>query len=167
MSEDNPFYGKSGDELKKAIEQDMERHYKIALSPEVLARGKKKKSASNELTDFVIKKIKEMGGTARRVNTQGQYDQETGRYRTSGMRRGFEDVDACLPVMAKSRDGRLKIGVKVGIEIKIGKDSLNEFQVKRMEELKAAGGYYLIASDKDRFASDIDMLKDVLTGLLE
>jgi hypothetical protein len=166
MSEDNPFYGKSGEDLKKAIKDDMDRHYRIALSPEVLSKGKKKQTPSNELTDFVISKVKEMGGTARRVNTQGQYDQATGRYRTSGMRRGFEDVDACIPVMAMSKSGRFKVGIKVGIEIKIGKDKLNEYQVKRMNELKAAGGYYLVATGKEQITAALDMLRNTITDML-
>jgi len=171
MSEENPKYTKFIKGLPPDTPQDQiaayKAHYEMAFDPLLLAKGRKKQSPSNELTDYIIKKAKELGGTARRVNTQGQYDQSTGKWRTSGMRKGFEDVDICLPVRAITKQGPFKLGIKVGVEVKIGNDKLSEHQVTRLNELKDAGGYYLIASNKEQISMDLDNLKETLTQLFQ
>ncbi len=139
-----------------AEELEREREYQRAnYFGTNLQKGKKKQSASNELTDQVIKHIKEIGGTARRVNSQGQWDPTKGQWRTGGMRRGFEDVDACLPYKVYE----YTVGLKIAVEIKIGKDTQSEYQVKRQQELEAAGGIYIIASEIEKFKVD---LKNIL-----
>lgn len=159
MSEDSAEYKKSPEYI---------RHRQIAFAPELLAKGKKKKSPANELASFVIDHVKSVGGTARRVNTQGQYDEKTGKWRTSGMRKGFEDVDACVPVYFNTHScGRFKIGVKVAVEIKIGKDQLSEYQVKRKAELAESGGYYIIASTKEQFTGALQAIIDGINMMLD
>lgn len=137
-------------------ENEYERKRQMAFSDEILKRGKKKKSPANQLTTDIIKWVVLTGGAARRVNSQGQYDEATGRWRSSGMRRGFEDIDCCMPISLHHN----KYGIKVAVEVKIGKDKLSEYQIARKEELFRAGGYYIVASSFDQFKKDWIELSD-------
>jgi len=121
----------------------------------MLKRGKKK-SRSSELESGIIKWVKLQGGAARRVNTQGQYDEKRQMWRPSGMKRGFEDVDATMkiPVIGKGY-----IGIKIAIEVKIGRDKMSEYQVARQKEVADAGGYYIVAKDMDQFMYDWNSIK--------
>jgi hypothetical protein len=115
---------------------------------------KKKKSKgpspSSLLTDAVIKFIKLNGGAARRVNTVGVWDAEQGIFRKGGMKRGFEDVDASFPIKING----IKFGLKVAIEIKIGRDTQSDHQLERQEELEKTGAIYLVAKDIDSFIQE-------------
>jgi hypothetical protein len=108
----------------------------------------KKKSPSNELTSAVINYVKLKGGVARRVNTSGQFDESTGKWRPSGMRRGFEDVSCVL-----SPNGKY-----LAVEIKIGKDKLSEYQIERQQELERVGAVYYVAKNFDDFKLFFDKL---------
>lgn len=114
-------------------------------------KGDNDKSPSNRLTTQLIRWFSEEGGTARRVNTMGQYDMKIGRYRPSGMRKGFEDIDAIYPVIING----IKIGVKIACEIKIGKDKLSEDQITRQKEVEAAGGIYIVCKTMEQSIIDI------------
>lgn len=122
----------------------------MAFGPDVLKRGKKKQSPANKLTDDIIKYIKLNKGVARRVNSQGQWDAVKQMWRPSGMKRGFEDIDAIMKVPIKNTS----IGIKVAIEIKIGKDKMSEYQEQRMNEVQSCGGLYIIAKTFDQFMAD-------------
>lgn len=133
-------------------ETQEERDRKMAdyFSEATLAKGKKAQSPANKLTSQVVKWFIAHGGTAGRVNTGGTYDAKIGKFRTSGSKKGFEDVSACFPVTP------LRIGLNIGVEIKIGKDRQSEDQKIRQAELEKAGGVYLIAKDYDSFVRDIN-----------
>jgi len=105
----------------------------------------KKQSASNSLTDAVIKLFQVNGGNAWRINTMGIYDKEKGSYRTSGMKKGLPDVIGIYR-------GRF-----IGVEVKIGYDKQSEDQKKREVEINAAGGKYFIAKTFDQIKSDLDV----------
>jgi hypothetical protein len=107
-----------------------------------------KKSPSNELTDAVIKYWKLKGGAARRVNTSGQYDEASGQWRPSGMKKGFEDISCILPPNGRT----------VAIEIKIGRDKLSTHQEARQAEVEKCGGVYLVAKNFDEIKIQIDTL---------
>jgi len=109
----------------------------------VLKRGKKQ-TPTNELTDEIIRYLKSIGGMGYRLNSQGQFDPKQGRWRPGGQKRGLPDVIGLLP------DGRF-----IGIEIKIGRDKMNEFQLLRKNEIINSNGYYFIARDLNSFKSYI------------
>lgn len=116
-------------------------------APEKKKKKSYKPSPASILTDEVIRFVKANGGTARRVNSMGIYDEVLNKWRTSMTRRGYEDVDATMCV----RFGNLKFGFKIGVEIKIGGDTQSQYQKKRQQELEAAGGQYWIVKDIDSF----------------
>lgn len=122
------------------------------FDPKILKRGKKKPSASNALTSAVIQYIKAVGGVARRVNSQGQWDPVREMWRLSGMKRGFEDVDGVVPVTV----GGVRVGLKVAVEVKGGKDRQSEYQVLRMDEVRRCGGVYIVAKNIDQFMADLN-----------
>jgi hypothetical protein len=108
-------------------------------------------SAANHLTRQVIEFIENQGGTARRVNVTGIPDGKGG-YKKGGMKRGFEDIDAVVPVTLSNGE---KFGLKVAIEVKIGRDRQSPYQRARQREIEAAGGIYLIARRLENFIEDL------------
>lgn len=148
-------------------ESQHDRHQRIAFSKEVLARKKYKASPANELTDEVIKYVKSIGGAARRVNSSGQWDEVAQKWRPSGMKRGFEDIDATIPVTIRTHGmGYFKIGLKMAIEIKIKRDTASDHQINRRQELIDAGAVYIFVSNLqeaiDNINSFITNVKEVL-----
>lgn len=107
-------------------------------------KRKKKQSPANSLTDAVIDLITLKGGIAYRINSQGQYDPNLGRFRHSGMVKGLPDVIGLI-------GGRF-----IGVEIKIGRDKMSKFQEKRQREIKESGGVFLIAKDIHTFKTDLN-----------
>lgn len=132
----------------------------------VMKRRKKKQSPSNALTDAVIKYIKANGGAARRVNSQGQWDESLGKFRPSGMLKGFEDIDAIKPIDVCG----FKVGLKVAIEVKTGKDKLSEHQIKRKQEVEKCHAIYYECKDIDSFIKFWDAMishKEILQWLIQ
>lgn len=119
-----------------------------------LSNKKKKQSPTNALTDAVRKYCELKGCSTARINVMGIYDEQKGKYRTSGATRGVEDIDVTLPVYIQG----IKIGVKVAVEIKYGKDKQSEDQKKREEKLMEAGAHYIIAKTFDQFKEDFDSI---------
>lgn len=116
---------------------------------------KKKQSPANALTSAIKKYIELCGGCAARVNVMGIYDQSTGKFRTSGSTKGFEDVDAIFPITISG----VKVGLKVAVEVKVGKDRQSDDQKLRQQEVTKAGGVYIIAKTFDQFKQDWDNIK--------
>jgi len=117
-----------------------------------MPKTKKKQSGTNELTDFVMETMRdEYNCAVARINTQGTYNEELGRYIFSGATKGVEDVNCVYPIIA----GGIKIGLTVAVEVKFGKDSQSDHQIKRMNNVRAAGGVYMIAKTKEQFLEDI------------
>lgn len=150
----------SDDEINE-MHKERARQREMAFSRETLSRGKKTTPA-NQLTEDLIKYIIRRGGAARRVNNQGQWDEEKFRWRPSGMRRGFEDVDACMNILVKG----IMFGLKVGVEVKIKGDSLSDDQLKRKDELIKSGGRYMVAKTFDQFKQDWEIMKEKATKYL-
>lgn len=119
------------------------------------SKKKKKQSPANALTSAIKKYVELCGGCAARVNVMGIFDQSTGKYRTSGSTKGFEDVDATMPITIAG----VKVGLKVAIEVKIGKDRQSDDQKLRQEEVNRCGGVYIIAKTFDQFKQDWDNVK--------
>lgn len=117
--------------------------------------AKKKKSKASELTDAIISYIKMTGGAARSINNSVPYDKNKGVYLSGIVRRGTEDITCTMPIVFSG----VKIGLHVGVEVKIGKDRQSEYQKRREEELTKAGGVYIIAKTFDQFKQDWDNIK--------
>lgn len=141
-------------------EEYMEYHKNLVEAVKAYSNKDKQKTPANSLTSQVIRWFEQQGGTARRVNTGGQWDKELGKFRRSGMRRGFEDVDGTYPIYING----VKIGVKIAVEIKINKDSLSEHQIERKTELEAAGGIYVVARKIEDTIADIHAAIKALYG---
>lgn len=126
-----------------------------SLFPNRPQKPKKKKrwkpTPASELTDKVIKFFKERGHAARRVNSSGQYDEEQQKWRPSGMKRGFEDVDVTISV--RDLNNKPYLGLKLAVEIKCGRDTSSEYQEKRAAELEAVGADYWIVTDMNMLES--------------
>ncbi len=120
------------------------------FNPKLLAKGKKPQSPSNKLTSDIILYIRLLDGFARRVNVQGTYDAAKGTYRKSGMRKGFEDIDVIFPIKING----IKVGLKVAVEVKIGKDKQSTEQIERQREIESCGGIYLVAKDMVSFEKE-------------
>ncbi len=106
------------------------------------AKKGKAGSKTNELTDAIIRHIKAQGGTAYRVNSQGQYDSKLGKWRLSGMKRGLPDIIGIY-------EGRF-----LGVEVKTGRDKLSEYQLKRKQEIETSKGIYIETKTLQQFEED-------------
>lgn len=115
---------------------------------------KKKQSPANELTSSIIRYIQAIGGAARRINNGAVYDPVKEIFR-QGTKKGTEDITCTIPITVAGR----RIGLHVGIEVKIGKDRQSDHQKEREEELKKAGGVYLIAKTFDQIRVEIDKIR--------
>ena len=117
-------------------------------------------SPTNLLTKVVVWLLKEYNHSAERINSTGQFvdNRETftdivGRNRTigstgwrkSGATPGIADVMSTI------------YGIRVGWEIKYGKDRMRESQKKFRDYLVAAGGYYFIIRNLDDFFKEYDI----------
>lgn len=115
------------------------------------------RSTSNVYSDMAKRWLNMYGGAGRRVNVTGIFDKDKGVYRKSGMKRGFEDVDGILPINLGLSSGE-KVGLKVAIEVKVGKDKQSPEQLEREKEVNSAGGVYVFFKTPEQFVCDIHQL---------
>lgn len=115
---------------------------------------KKKQSPANELTTAIIKYVFSIGGAARRINNGAVYDPGKEIFR-QGTKRGTEDIICTIPIVVSGK----KIGLHVGVEVKIGKDRQSDYQKEREQEIRKAGGVYLIAKTFDQIRVEIDKIR--------
>lgn len=118
---------------------------------------KKKQSPANALTDAIITYCSSLGCATARINVMGIFDKTTGKFRTSGSTKGVEDIDITMPVYIST----MKIGVKVAVEVKIGKDKQSEDQVLRQSKIESTGAHYIIAKTFDTFKQDFDRVRSL------
>ena len=120
-------------------------------------QGKKKKqSHANALTDAIREYCALMGCATARINVMGIWDQEKQMFRTSGSTKGVEDIDVTMPVTINGR----RVGIKVAVEVKIGKDAQREHQILRQQRLLHAGAHYIIAKSFDQFKQEFDAIRN-------
>jgi len=101
------------------------------------------------LTDQCIHHLKILGGCGWRIQSQGQFDTKQGRWRPGGQKRGLPDVIGILP------DGRF-----IGIEVKVGRDRVSEYQELRRSEIISSNGHYLIARNLEKFKNELKQIID-------
>jgi hypothetical protein len=98
-------------------------------------------SNANGLTSCIIDWITLNGGSATRINCTGLVRKINGvtKYVPSSTRRGTADIHACIK------------GRHCSIEVKIGADSMSEYQYNEQARITAAGGLYYVAKDMASF----------------
>lgn len=109
---------------------------------------------ANDLTRYVINRIKAYGGFAERITVMGRPVEQrdaTGRIRgvfwTKGqMTRGSADISAII-------NGRA-----VRIEVKAGADRQSEAQKIYERNVVAAGGIYLVARTEQQITHELELL---------
>ncbi len=99
----------------------------------------KKQSPTNALQGAIIKYLDLHGACVMRINTQGTYKQELGRFIKSGSTKGVSDILATYN------------GKSLAIEVKQGKDKLSPEQIEFRDKHVKAGGYYLECRSLDSF----------------
>jgi hypothetical protein len=139
--------------MKKTSEEIEAMKQKYPALPEyALPITRKKRTPANELAYQIINHVQSLSGQCYRINSQGQYDVKLKMWRKSGSTNGLADLQAII------------LGRYVAIEIKIGRDTQSEVQKKRDSEIKASGGYYLIAKDIEQFKSDLNQIINNIKG---
>lgn len=118
-------------------------------------KKKTKSSPANALTNAIRDYCSALGCATARINVMGVWDQSKGMFRTSGSTKGIEDIDITLPVTIAG----ISIGVKVAVEVKIGKDIQSDDQIQRMQSLHKCGAHYIIAKTFDQFKQDFDAIR--------
>ena len=104
---------------------------------------------ANDLTRCIIDFIRLSGNQAERVNCTGRKVKVAGRERwipTAGQK-GTADISATKLIEIDER----RIGVKVAIEVKVGRDKQSEAQRQYQLQIEQAGGVYLIATSFEQF----------------
>ena len=102
---------------------------------------------ANNLTKCICDFIRLLGGSAFRINSQGQYDPRLKKWRPSGQRKGLPDIQATMN------------GQAIYVEVKIGRDKLSEHQKQIRDELTASGALYFVARNFTEFLEWFDINK--------
>lgn len=117
------------------------------ICPNSVNKGKKvikMPVSANNITRAIINYITLKGGFATRINTQGQYDPRLKIWRPGSTIKGMSDIVAVCDCKAYF------------IEVKVGNDKMSKDQLRVMDEVIQAGGYYLIAHTFDQFKPIFD-----------
>jgi len=98
---------------------------------------------TNKFTDLIIAYLKSVHGcnSARRISSEGRYRKGIGYI--AGLNKGMEDIQCIL-------NGRL-----FAIEVKSKNDRQSDIQKKRMNELRADNGVYIIATSFEQFQREL------------
>lgn len=134
-------------DLENLAQREAEHRYPDT-PPHLLAPRRYRDDTANALTRCIVDYIRFNGGSAFRINSQGQYDPGLKRWRHSGQRKGLPDIQATIN------------GQSVHIEVKIGRDRLSEYQVQVKNEIEASGGLYFVAKDFTTFKTWLDEIKE-------
>ena len=110
-----------------------------AVPDYALPKIKYNDTTANGLTACIVDFIRFNGGYAVRINTQGQYKENIGKWVKGSTTKGTADVHAVVN------------GKHLSIEVKIGRDRQSEAQKQTEERIIQAGGLYFIARDLPSF----------------
>jgi hypothetical protein len=124
--------------LAKLEMADKERKYPN-VPAQYLVKTKRVVKDANSLTKAVLRCLELHGCYATRVQSQGQWNQQLGRFTHSTTKQGTADLHASI-------NGR-----HVSIEIKWGKDRLSAAQKKTAQQVESSGGLYVVVHDYDIF----------------
>lgn len=123
--------------IDMANEYQRQRH---PLTPDY-ARPPQKYNTNNAngLTQAIVDFIDFSGGWATRVSVEGRYIESLGKRIPSSVKKGTPDIIASFK------------GCFLGIEVKIGKDTMSEDQMNVRRQIINSGGYHFLATDFENF----------------
>jgi len=122
-----------------SLEMAEKRRRHPSIPAQYLVKAKFVVKDTNTLTKAIIRCLELHGCYVVRVQSQGQWNQNLGRFTQSTTRKGTADLHAAIN------------GKHVSIEIKWGKDRLSADQKKTAQQVSDAGGLYLVVKDYDTF----------------
>jgi hypothetical protein len=98
---------------------------------------------TNKFTDLIIAYLKSVHNcnSARRISSEGRYRKGIGYI--AGLNKGMEDIQCILK------------GKLFAIEVKSENDRQSDVQKKRMNEIRADNGVYIIATSFEQFQSEL------------
>jgi hypothetical protein len=98
---------------------------------------------TNKFTDLIIAYLKAVHScnSARRISSEGRYRKGIGYI--AGLNKGMEDIQCILK------------GKLFAIEVKSENDRQSDVQKKRMNEIRADNGVYIIATSFEQFQSEL------------
>ena len=98
-----------------------------------------KTNSANGLTQAIIDFIDFSGGWATRVSVEGRYIESLGKRIPSSVKKGTPDIIASYK------------GCFLGIEVKVGKDSMSENQLNVRRAIINSQGFHFVATDFENF----------------
>lgn len=101
---------------------------------------------ANELTKVILAWFKVNDYFAARVNTQGNYNAKLGKWVRSGATAGMADITAVVS------------GRHLSVEVKVGKDTVRESQLRVKAAIENAGGIYIIVRSFEDFLTQLKEL---------
>jgi hypothetical protein len=118
----------------------------VPAHAKVLTR-KRKKTETGELTFLILKYSEFKSATSYRINSQGQYDPRTKKWRPSMQKKGLSDIQIIYR-------GRF-----IACEVKALKtDKLSIHQLERKAEIENAGGLFIQARTFEQFQLEFDSI---------
>lgn len=95
--------------------------------------------SANELTRQIVQYLRDQGAFATRLQSTGAFRADLQKFVPNTQISGLCDVLACF-------EGRF-----IGVEIKVGRDSLSEVQKRTIAQLQSAGAVIYVAHDFESF----------------
>ncbi|WP_288428935.1 hypothetical protein [uncultured Spirosoma sp.] len=127
--------------LQELVEMDLEfkRQKHPGVPPKYVPKTKFEDKTANGLTKCITRCVELHGGYATRIQSQGQYNEQLGRWTKGTTRKGTADIHAVY-------NGR-----HLSVEVKIGKDRMSDAQRRTARQVEQAGGIYYAASTYEGF----------------
>jgi hypothetical protein len=129
--------------VKKRKAELTTNHLDLPVNNILQAKETKDAFNTNKFTDLIIAYLKAVHScnSARRISSEGRYRKGIGYI--AGLNKGMEDIQCILR-------GRL-----FAIEVKSENDRQSDVQKKRMNEIRADNGVYIIATSFEQFQSEL------------
>ena len=129
--------------VKKRKAELTTNHLDLPVNNIVQPKETKDAFNTNKFTDLIIAYLKSVHNcnSARRISSEGRYRKGIGYI--AGLNKGMEDIQCIL-------NGRL-----FAIEVKSKNDRQSDIQKKRMNELRADNGVYIIATSFEQVQTDL------------
>ena len=128
-------------QLERLAMVDAQRKHPTMLH---LAPRKFRDDTANGLTACIISYLRLKGAFVSRINNTGVYDRRLRKYRRGTNRKGLPDILATYK------------GISLMIEVKVGRDRLNEDQKKIRHEQELSGGLFFVAHNFTEFKTWFD-----------
>jgi hypothetical protein len=129
--------------VKKRKTELATNHLDLPVNNVIQQKETKDAFNTNKFTDLIIAYLKSVHGcnSARRISSEGRYRKGIGYI--AGLNKGMEDIQCILK-------GRM-----FAIEVKSENDRQSDVQKKRMNDLRADSGIYIIASSFEQFQTEL------------